>query len=103
MNGRADVVVLDMFMPNIDGLETVVAMRKASRGVDYRGVRRVGPTRRHQVCPRYGGDLMDDGTNPDQIEREHDRRNLEQLQWLRAKLKQLQDNRASKHPESPPT
>ena len=28
-----DVVVLDMFMPNMDGLETVVAMRRASRGV----------------------------------------------------------------------
>jgi hypothetical protein len=45
---------------------------------------------------------MDDGTNPDEIEREHDRRNLEQLQWLRAKLKQLQDDRVPKHLESPP-
>jgi hypothetical protein len=44
---------------------------------------------------------MDDGTNPHEIEREHDRRNLEQLQWLRAKLKQLQDDRSSKHLESP--
>ena len=30
---RPDVVLLDMFMPNMDGLETVVAMRKASSDV----------------------------------------------------------------------
>jgi CheY-like chemotaxis protein len=30
---RPDVVLLDMFMPNMDGLETVVAIRKASPDV----------------------------------------------------------------------
>jgi hypothetical protein len=28
----------------------------------------------------------------DDIEREHERRNVEQLQWLRARLKQLHDD-----------